>query len=179
MKINFRVLIALVVIAFVAFWTFDSVRTRGYSGQKIEFAMGSGPVTINNPGDETVTASLTNTGTRAFTIASSNSDTALASSREGTGSRAVNTVLAELPPGITELSITRGAGVNFAAESSATLEATVMPMTADETRNTVIFAAVVILGALFYISNATGHAWLKLLRNRGAASPVTTEAASA
>jgi hypothetical protein len=62
------------------------------------------------------------------------------------------------------LTVTGSSAVNFAATSTARLEASVQPLNADETRMTLLIAAVIILGSLFFISRTTGHGWLRALR---------------
>jgi hypothetical protein len=65
----------------------------------------------------------------------------------------------------------RGANVSFVANNETKLEATVRPLTPKDTRTTIIVAAVVVLGALFYISRTTGHRWISILRRQKTSVP--------
>lgn len=170
MKINFRVVIALLIVVGVAYWAFSSTQQTTYSGTELSFLMGGGPVVINNTGDEPAQAQLKSTGTRgAFGVSSSVLDSNVNAAREGTGANSVFTVDLELPPGTSEVSLTRGSNVTMTINANAPVEAVVYPQSQDGTRATLIAAGVVILGALFYASSATKHGWLRALRSRGAA----------
>jgi hypothetical protein len=168
MKFNWRILIGLVVVAAVAYWGWDSTRARSYSGSELSFGVGSGTVVVNNTDDASVSAQLSARGSRgSFVIASDNPAFPTSSEREGTGGNTVNIIPLTLPSGPTEFRVTRGSNVIFTAAGDQPLEAVVHPLSESETNMTLIAAGVVILGALFYISSSTGHAWLKMLRRRG------------
>ena len=74
----------------------------------------------------------------------------------------------------------RGTNVNFVASADTSLAASVQPVNAEEAKSTLIIAAIVIIGALFYISKATGHRWINLIRREKvvvqAVQPVAVEA---
>ena len=176
MRINLRVVIALLIVMGVAYWAFSSIQQQTYSGTELSFVMGGGPVVINNAGDEPVQAQLKATGTRgAFGVSSSVLDANVNAAREGTGANSVFTVDLELPPGTSEVSLTRGSNVIMTINANEPVEAVVHPQSQDGTTATLVAAAVVILGALFYASSATKHGWLRGLRSRGAAPATRTD----
>ncbi|MBZ0306679.1 MAG: hypothetical protein K8I82_11485, partial [Anaerolineae bacterium] len=78
-----------------------------------------------------------------------------------------------LPPGSSEFTITNGARMSFVANTQTKLAATVQPMTTGEANSTLIVGAVIILGALIYISRATDHRWIDMLRRQNAATQDT------
>ncbi len=170
MKFNWKVLVALVVLAGAIFWAIDSQRTRSYSGIDLNFDVGNGPVTVTNSTNTAVPVQLTSTGTRMFTVSSISESISGRSVRQGSGRTATQLFEVDLPPGITELIIVaRSAAVNFVADTGSRLAATVQPMTGDDARTTTIVAAVIIVGTLFYLSRATDHRWITLIRREKAA----------
>ncbi len=176
MKINWRGLIALAVIAVALFWAVDSVRSRSYSGTNLNFAIGSGPVTVTNPSDEAIPVQLVGTGTRSFSVTTTLEGVSDASTREGTGRNTTQLLAFALPPGASEFTVARGANVNFVADTDTNLAATVQPQSESMARTTVIVAAVVILGALFYISRMNRHRWIGPMRRREAAQSLAESA---
>jgi hypothetical protein len=142
-------------------------------GADTSFGLGSGEVVINNPTEEVQSARLTSVGARGtFSIVSSDLEIPTGSTREGTGSNSVHSIPLLLQPGETTLRVTRGSNVVFNTDE-APLQVVVNPLTADETRNTVIVGIVVVLAALFYISSATNHGWIR--RGRVSRSDQTTD----
>lgn len=166
MKLNWRILVALVVLGGATFWGLDSVRTRSYSGTNLDVAVGSGPVTITNPSAEAFPVKLVGTGTRSFSVSSASSSVSGSSTRQGSGRATTQLFEFDLPAGITELMIVaRGtANVSFVADTASRLGVTVQPLTAGDAQTTLIIAAIAILGSLFYISRATGHRWISRFR---------------
>jgi hypothetical protein len=156
MKFNWKVLIGLVVLVGAIFWGVDSVRTRSYSGNDLNFGVGSGPVTVTNSTDAPVPAQFTSTGTRPFSVTSASQLFAF-----------------DVPPGVTELLVvSRGTAVNFVADTDTRLDVVVQPLMPSEAQTTLIAAAVVALGALFFVSRATGHSWIKRFRPAKVVVPV-------
>lgn len=173
MKITWKVLLALALIVVAFFWAVDSVRPRSYSGSGLSFGIGSGPVMVTNPADEPVSVQLAGTGTRSFSVTSTIEGLPETSTREGTGRNTTQLLDFTLPPGTSEFTVARGTNVNFVADADTNLEATVQPQGADEARTTLIIAAVVILGALFYISRTNDHRWINVLRQKSPEEAVT------
>lgn len=169
MKINWRGLIALAVIVVVLFWAVDSVRPRSYSGTNLNFGVGSGPVTVTNLSNEPISVQLVGTGTRPFSVSSSIEELTGSSTREGSGRNTTQLFEFALPSGVHEFTVVRGSGVNFVADTETNLEATVQPLGEGASRTTLIAAAVVVLGALFYVSRMSGHRWISSMRRREAA----------
>ena len=172
MKINWRVVIVGVIIVGVIVGAMDSVRSRSYSGNKLNFVVGSGPVTVTNPSDQSVLVQLLGKGARSFSVSSTLENVTGASTMEGTGGNRSQLFAFELPPGDSEFTVVRATNattdVNFVADTDTRLEVTAQPLTANDARTTIIVAMVIILGALFYMSYTTGHRWISASRRKGA-----------
>ena len=164
MKFNWKVLAALVVVIAIAFWGVDLLRTRSYSGTDLNFGVGGGPVTVTNPSDAPILVQLVGSGTRSFAVSSSVDGAAGSSARDGSGSTATQLYEFALPPGVSEFTVARGTDVRFVASANTSLEAIMQPVTPENAQTTLIVVVIVILSALIYMSNATGHPWMKLIR---------------
>jgi hypothetical protein len=172
MKINWRVLVAVVVIVGAIFWMVDSVRPRSYSGSNLTFLLGNGAVTVTNPSDTPVASQLTGTGSRAFTVSSITEGLSGTSTSEGTGSKTTQLFAFDLPSGVSTFTVTRGTNASFAGTTDSKLQASADPLTPDNARTTLIVGIALIVAALFYISRTTGHRWLSALRGIPAVIPV-------
>jgi hypothetical protein len=179
MRINWRILVAIALILVVLAWAVTSVLPRSYSGANLSFSVGSGPVMVTNPSDEDIPVQLVGGGTRSYTVSSTIEGVSGSSTREGSGRSVTNLFSFTLPPGVSEFTIARGTDVNFTADTSHELDATVQPLGAGEARTTLIVGAVVILGALFYISRLDEHRWIGNLRGKPAVAPPVVESAPA
>jgi len=169
MKLNWntlKVVLAFVVIIGVIFWAVDSVRSRSYSGTDLSFGTGGGTITITNLSDDAAAAQFISSGSRTFRVSSSIEEVSGASTRVGTGSTRTYQFDFELPSGTSDFTISGGSDVRFMADTDAELQATVNPMSSESRRTTLIAAVVVVFGALFYASNATGHQWISSLRHK-------------
>jgi hypothetical protein len=163
MRINWKVLLALVLIVGVSYLAVNSIFPRSYSGSALNFAIGSGTVTVTNPSTESIPAQLVgNSG--SYRVSSAIEGLSESPTRERTATSAIYLLEFELPPGETEFSLTRGTNVSFVTTTETQLEATVLPASVSSARTTVVVAAVVVLGSLFYISRAMGHPWIHMLR---------------
>ncbi|MBN8639678.1 MAG: hypothetical protein J0M07_30455, partial [Anaerolineae bacterium] len=150
MKINWKILIAAALMVIVAVWAVDSLRPRSYSGTDLNFAVGRGTITVNNPSDTALPVQLTGTGTRIFTVQSQDEALRGSSARQGSG-RNVNQLLDfTLPTGLSTFTIVNGSGVNLVATSTVLLEATVQSMSGSESTTVLVVTLVVLLGAAFY-----------------------------
>jgi hypothetical protein len=179
MKFNWKILVAVVLMVGIVYWAFDSNRTRSYNGTNLTFAAGSGPITLTNPSEMSIPVQLSGTGSRSFSIVSNIEGLNGSSTREGTGSSAVQTFAFDLAPGITELTVLRGSGVNFAAETATLLEAVVQPVNASQAGSNTVLAAVIVAALLFFISYTTEHQWMGMLRRTPAPIPVPVVEGSA
>lgn len=179
MKVNWRVLLAVVLVVGALVWMVDSLRPRSYSGANLRFGIGSGPVTVTNPSDEPVSVQLVGGGTRSYSVSSTIEGVSGSSTREGSGRNLTNVFSFMLPSGVSEFAVTRGTEVNFVASTESNLEATVQPLGASEARTTLIVGIVVVLGALFYISNTNGHRWISPSRRKAAAEQAARHFAEA
>jgi len=162
MKIKKGIVVASVMIVAVVFWGFDSLRTQSYSGKDLNFGIGSGAVTMTNPSDEAVSAQLVGAGSRPFSLVNASTDLSGSSVRDGRG----QLFEFELPTGVTEFTIARGKDISFSADTDTALQAMVQPLDAGGIQSTLIAVAVVILGALFYMSRSTEHQFVNKLRGK-------------
>lgn len=162
-----RVIIALAIIVGVAFWAFDSVRQRSYSGSRLSFEVGNGHVVVTNLGTEAIPVEMRTQGrAAAFRIQSAELDLRESSKRQGSGRNAYHTLSFELPSGQATIDVTSGTGVQFIATGNGRMQAVVTPMDAETSRVTLGFAAIVILVALYYLSRVLEHRWIGVLRSR-------------
>jgi hypothetical protein len=169
MKINgktIKVAFALVLVIGTVYWAVSSVLTHSYSGANLGFAVGSGPVTVTNPSFASIPVQLVGSRTRSFSVSSVVEGLSGSSTRQGSGTSATYMYEFDLPTGVSEFTVVRGTNVNFTANTATNLEATVQPLTAKATQTTIIVAAAIVLGALFYISRTAGHRWISILRHR-------------
>jgi hypothetical protein len=163
MKINWRVLIALVVMVTSVVWAFNSVRAYSYSGTNLKFPIGNGSVTLTNPSAGSVPSQLLSTGSRTFSVSSNIEGVSDSSTRQQSGSTITQLFEFALPPGVSVLTVSHGTPVNFAATSDTRLQSSVDPLSNTESNTTMAVAVIVLLGGLFYISRSTGHRWIRLL----------------
>ncbi len=168
MKINIRALIAVVLVVVVAYVAFDMVSTKTVSGSEVSVSISNGSVTINNATENPVMARITSRTT--FRLAGSESDLTLESTRVGSGRNATQVFEGELPGGDLELQVVRGSDMTFELTSEDPITVTAVPRAQSEATTVVVIAAVMIIALLYYASNATGHAWLRSLRQQRAPS---------
>lgn len=168
MKFNWKTILALVVLVGAVFWGVDSLRTRSYSETDLNVGVGSGPITVTNPSDAALPVQLVGTSPGTFSVSSSVEGIAGRSTTQGTGRNATQLFEFELPPGSSEFTVVRGAGVNFVARASTPLEVVVQPLNAADSRTTLIVAVIAILGSLFVLSSANGHRWISASRRQQA-----------
>ena len=162
-----RVLIGIVIIIAVAYWAFNAVRTRTYSGARLNVEVGDGQITVVNRGSEAVPVQMRTQGrTSTFRVESIELDLRESSSRMGAGREAYQGLAFDIPPGEATINVLRGNSVKFTALSNQPLEAVVNPKSPEGARGTLTFAGVVILGALYFISRTLEHRWLKQLISR-------------
>jgi hypothetical protein len=167
MKSKIVITVALIVIVGVAYWAYDLVRTRHYSGSGIMFPVGSGTITVTNTGDEAIPIEMRSSGrTSLFRVESPALDLRASATREGSGANTYYAVHFDLPPGASTIQITRGSDVYFITRSDTRIDAQVTRISPGSVRTTLIFAGVVILGALYYISRTLQHRWIAALRGR-------------
>jgi hypothetical protein len=172
MKINWKILVASVVIVVAIFWAASSVRSSSYSGTNLDFAIGSGALTLTNPSNTPVDSQFVSTGSRSFTVSSNIEGVSGSSTRQSSGSKVTQLFEFSLPPGVSVLTVTRGTGVSFAGNTTTSLKATMEPLSQGEASTTIGVALIVVVVALFYISRSTGHRWISMLRPKQVAEPV-------
>lgn len=176
MKLNFRVIIGLVLIVGVVYLAVTAVLPTNASGREVTVESSTGSVTIDNASDSPVMAVMTGRNTFRVNV-SGEEPTELNATRTGSGRNVSHTIETELPPGPVVISISRGSDVVFQLTSDQSIEVTATPRNAGDTQSTLLLAGAVTLALLFYISNATQHSWLRQLRGgkaaRGTAEPVS------
>ncbi len=160
-----RIILALVLMVGVAFWAIDGVRQRSYAGSGLSFKVGSGHAVVTNLGSEAMPVEMRTEGrTSSFRIESAALGLRETSKRQGSGSSAYHAVTFELPPGQAQINVTRGSGVQFVAPAEGRIQAVVAPKDAGSARNTLVFAGLVIVGGLYYISRTLEHRWVGTVR---------------
>lgn len=167
-----RIFLASAVIVVMIVWAFTSVRTRTYNGANIAFEVGNGSVLVTNQGREAIPVEMRAVGSRStFRIESRELGLREVSKRQKIGTRVNQAVKFELPPGQARIDVTRGDKVLFISGSDQSILATVKPMNQSSITKTWFYTAVVVLGALFYISRLLNHSWVEKLRGSGDNQP--------
>lgn len=175
MKLNgktVKVVLAFVIVIGIIFWAVDSNNPRSYAGTNLQFGVGSGPVTMTNPTNVAAAAQLVAAGSRPFSVSSTVEEISGSSTKQRVESKTSQLFEFVLPPGVSVFTVVRGTNVSFESKAGAMLEATVQPISAGEARTNSLVAVVIVLGALFYISRATGHRWINTLRGQKTPAPV-------
>lgn len=167
MKINWKIIVAIVLMVGAIAWTVDSTRSKSYSGTNLDFEVGNDTVTMTNPSTESIPVQLVAASNRSFSVSSTIDDIPRISVREGTNPNITNVIAFELPPGVTEFAITRGSDVSFIADTNTNLEAT---RHAANIGTKILVLMVFLVITLFYISHTTKHRWLYTLLGREPAS---------
>ncbi len=167
MKLNwktFKIALAFVVVIGAIFWAAGSVRSLSYSGANLTFPVGNGAVTVTNPSNQPVPVQLVSAESHSFLVSSTIDGLSGSSTRLVTGTVTSQLVEFALPPGVSEFTVLRGTNVttevDFVANTEIKLEAAAQPLNTTDTGTTILVAAIVVFGALFYISRATGIRWI-------------------
>ena len=169
MKLNWKtvkVLFAFAIIIGAIFWAVNTSRPHSYSGTNLSFEVGSGSVSVMNPSEQSLPVQLVSTGSRSFRVSGTSDAVSGSSTRQGSGSSSSQLFEFELPSGISEFTVTRGTDVNFLANTTTILQVTVNPVSDGTFKAAVITTIVVVLGSLYYASNATNHYWLSWFRSQ-------------
>ncbi len=171
-----KIALAFMLIVVAVFWAINSIRSLSYSGTNLTFPVGNGAVLVKNPSNQSIPVQLISAGSRSFSVSSAIEGMPRSSTKQENGTTINQMVEFTLPPGVSEFTVVRGitgtTPVNFVANAETKLEATVQPLNTNDTRTTIIGAAVVVFGALFYVSYITGHRWIGILRGQPASAPV-------
>jgi preprotein translocase subunit SecE len=166
----FKIVLVLVIAIGAIFWAAGSVRSLSYSGTNLTFPVGNGAVTVTNPSNQPVPVQLISTGSRSFSVSSTIEGLSGSSTTQGTGTATSQLVEFVLPPGVSEITVVRRTNVttevDFVANTEIKLEVAAQPLNTNDTRTTIIVAVVVVFGALFYISRATGIRWISASRRK-------------
>lgn len=161
-----KVLFAFAIIFGTIFWAVKTVRPQSYSGANLSFAVGSGSVNVTNPSELSLPVQLVSTGTRTFRVSGTIDAVSGSSTRQGSGSSSTQLFEFELPSGTSEFTVSRGTNVNFLANTTTMLQATLNPVSDETFKAIVIAAVVVVFSSLYYASNATEHYWISWFRSQ-------------
>lgn len=167
---TFKIVLAFVIVIGAVVWAVTSVRSLSYSGANLTFVVGNGPVTMTNPSNQPIPAQLTRAGSSYFSVTSTIAGLSGSSTKQDNGTTFSQLLEFSLPPGVSEFTVGRGSdvttAVNFVANTDTTLEATAQSLSTNDTRITIFVAVLIVVGALFYVSRATGHRWIGVLRGQ-------------
>lgn len=171
MKTKIQVFIAMLVILGAAYWGFSVTRSYQYSGNNIMFPVGGGHAIVRNTSDQPLEIEM-RSGERvaSFRVASADLGLTQTSKRQGTGREAFHNVIFDVPPGQTRVDIVSGNDVRMIARGDTRIEATVVPVSANSIRWSLILSGAAALWALYYMSSATGHRWMSALRGKSSGS---------
>ncbi len=162
MKINWKIIVACILMIGAVAWTVNSIRSTSYSGTSLNFKVGNGAITVTNPSSEAVPVQLVG-ATGMFTVSSDIQGVSGLATRVGTGSQTNYLFDFALPPGDSELTVVSNSDVKFVADANTRLEAT---LHATKISTKIGILAAFLLVALFFISHTTGHRWLYMLRGK-------------
>jgi hypothetical protein len=177
MKLNWKALIAVLVLVATIVWGVSSLRSYSYSGTDLNVGIGSGPVTVTNPTDEALPVSLVSTKPGTFIILSNASGVEGRSTTQSSGRNASQRYEFALPPGVSEFTVSRGIDVSFVATSEAALELVVQPLNSDDARNTLIIMVILIAGSFYYLSHSNGHRLMSAARRQKAVDQAAAQQA--
>jgi hypothetical protein len=160
MKIRWQVVVALGIICGTLVLTMQALRPQTYQGSYLDFAVGSGVVTVTNNTAHTVSVRLVSANSRSFSVLSPMEGMSGGSLRDPT-TRA-HMLNLNVPVGVSEFTVVRGNNIFFVTQDES-LEVLLQPLNESQGRATALFALFVIAAALFYLSFATEHRWLRLI----------------
>ena len=162
-----RIILAVLVIIGVAYWSINLVRQRSYSGSQFAFKVGRGSVVVNNQGQQAIPVEMRSEGRSAnFRVESAELGLKENSKRQSSGRDTFHVVTFELPSGQAQIKVVRGSNIFFVSSSSQPISAVVTPLSPGSTYMTLIFAGLVIAGALYYISSLQEHRWVGAARSK-------------
>ncbi len=167
MKINLVAIAALALAVVVGYLAYDGVSQRRLEGTALTFDVGTGRVELLNNSDEAVPVTMNSN--RVFSVMTSGSEEALASTRQGSGRNLTHVVETELLPGDMAISITRGSDVTFTINAPESIQALVTPRSEADTQSMITTSAVIILVLLAVAAYSSRQWWLRLLRRQPAA----------
>lgn len=174
MKLNFRAFAALGLAVIVATLTFDMLRPRTLVGTELNFGINSGNFEIMNMTEEPLQARMIS-NRWAFTLAGSNLETDIQSTRLTTDGGYRFVYEGEIPPGNHTLQLTRGRELDITLNATAPVTASVNPYTEADTQHLLRGAAFIIVLLLSYFTFESRASWLPLLKRGGAPRSEFTE----
>ena len=172
MKFNLKIGIAAMVIIVTIILATSVVRPTTYSGLGLNFPVSNGAVTITNASKDALPVQLTGSGYGSFIVTSKADGVGGSSIKQTTDSTTSQLWQFNQPSGVTTFIVAKGSNLKYSAGADARLQASVLPMTDDDTRNVGLLAIVVILVCAYYISAQTNHAFARKLLHRELPVPV-------
>lgn len=163
---TFKVLLAFVIGIGAIFWVMNTTSANTYDGENLDFAVGSGTITITNPSEESLPVQFASPSSRSFRVTSTVSGVSGSSVRQDGDSGISQLFEFGLPPGTNEFTITRGSDVSFVADTTEMLQAIVDPMGSGTSSMLQIGTLLLVIGLLYYASNVNDHEWIASLRAR-------------
>lgn len=168
MKLNWKVLAAVAVIAAAIIWAATTVPGRSYNGTDLDFSVGSGLIKVTNPSDSPVPVALASSNPGTFSVFSDTEGIAGRSSSQGSGRSANQLYEFTVPPGESEFTVVRGSDIRFVSNTETSLDIDIQPLNPTDTRNRLLIAGLIVAVTLFYLSYANGHRWMSAARRQKA-----------
>lgn len=162
-----KVIIAVVVVLGVSLWVFTTIRPRTYEGVNLEFPIAEGVVQVTNTSDA-LQVQLIGLSSQAFRVSSPSDDISGASVSQDSDEGRAQIIEFVLPSGMSEFTVSSSSDVRFKANTNASLNASVYPLSTEVTRFRLFGIVVLIIAALFYISQLYDHLWISAARRQGA-----------
>ena len=157
MRVNWKVLVAIALIVGAIAWAVTSITSTSYAGAYLTFSVGTGTVTMTNPSSESIPVRLSGPARRSFSVSSTIDGVPRSSTRGDSASL----IEFELPPGVSEFTITRGTDVSFISETDTVLDATLHA--ANIGTKIKVMAGIIVALVFYIISYTTEHRWLYML----------------
>lgn len=171
-----KVIIAVVVMLGVSVLVINSVRPRYYEGTNLEFPIAEGVVQFTNSSEE-LSVQLISSSSRVFRVSSSSNDISGSSITQESNEGRTQILKFVLPSGMSEFTVSSSSDVRFEANTNASLNATVYPLSSEATRFRLIGNVVLIIVVLFYISQLYDHLWISAARRQDAKYDIVAQEA--
>ena len=164
MRINWKIIIALLIMVGTIILTISLLRATRYSGSDLNLAVGNGLVTVTNPSDSSIPVRLTST--RSFSVSSSIKDVSGNSILQEIEGKRIQNFEFLLPSGVSDFTVDNGTQVNFVASAGTQIELAIQPFNESDTRNRIVVAFIIVLASLFFISGTNDHRWISAARRK-------------
>ncbi len=143
-------LVVLTVIAITLLWAFEAIRQRTYTGSEVQFTVGTGSIALMN-NNAPIRAILTSH--QPFTILGAGFRASSTLTSAGARENYVYRFAGAIPPRSTQLRIVHGANVTFHLRADDTIQVTVTPLGAEDTRDILLLSGSIVLGSLIFLGH--------------------------